>query len=151
MEETTTIPSPVIQSPVIQQSFISKIFNYKYTILIIVVLILLVFIYYRYRKKSTTTQEPIASTSSTKPLVNNEFIVLDINNQPIKLSGTPITGLSLPQNHSSNIITKNNNVKFEQPKPTQVFEESSENDNLAQHNLTNSEIKEITDKLNIKN
>jgi PDZ domain-containing secreted protein len=133
--EENTIQQPS-SLPLPKSSFFNKIYNYKFTILIIILIIMLAVGYY-YRKNRKVT-----IPGTTKTGNHHEFVVLDINNQAYKISGTPVQIQVDHQVYKPPQQLKKKNVEYEV---------SSENDNIAQHNLTNSEIKEITDKLNIKN
>lgn len=112
-------------------SFFSKIFEYKYLILLLIVLISFSYYYYTYHYKNK-------KQSSKSKL--NEFIVADMNGKVIKISGEQIGELRVP-------TQSNQPVQQNQTKQSNIQESTDEDNNIKQHDLTNSEIRDITSKL----
>jgi len=151
IQQTIHQVEPVISH--INSSLFNKIFEYKYLIMI---LILLCVLYYYYKLKHK--QELLITQN--KPIIQ-DFIVADINGKVIKISGEQVgeiklqsttgqtTGQSNQNNMQSNQNTKSAQNKISKTNFQEEFQDetSEENNNIKQHDLTNSEIKEITNKL----
>jgi hypothetical protein len=112
-------------------SFFSKIFEYKYLILLLIVLISISYYYYTYHYK----QKKQLSNSKLQ-----DFIVADMNGKVIKISGEQIGELRVPS-QSIQPVPQN------QTKQSNIQESTDEDNNIKQHDLTNSEIRDITNKL----
>ena len=112
-------------------SFFSKIFEYKYLILLLIVLISISYYYYTYHYK----HKKQLSKSKLQ-----EFIIADINGKVIKISGEQIGELKVPSQ-------SNQPVQQNQTKQSNIQESTDEDNNIKQHDLTNSEIRDITNKL----
>ena len=142
-----TIPvleTPIISSPSMPPSFFSKIFEYKYLILLIIIVAILSYYYYNYYYKPKQQEK---STTSTKPKLQ-DFIVADMNGKVIKILGEQIGELKVPQIEKQQVINQVNSKSQVKSKSQPIYEESSdENNNIKQHDLTNSEMIEITNKL----
>ena len=150
IQQTIHQVEPVI--PHINSSLFNKIFEYKYLI-ILLILIILCYLYYHYKFKPK--QELLITQN--KPIIQ-DFIVADINGKVIKISGEQVgelklqssTGQSTTGQSNQNIKSgQSNQNKISKPNFQEEFQEetSDENNNIKQHDLTNSEIKEITNKL----
>ena len=155
IQQTIHQVEPVI--PHINSSLFNKIFEYKYLI-ILLILIILCFLYYHYKFKPK--QELLIAQN--KPIIQ-DFIVADINGKVIKISGEQVgelklqsttgqstTGQSMGQSTGQNTKSgQSNQNKISKTNFQEEFQEetSEENNNIKQHDLTNSEIKEITNKL----
>ena len=155
MENISPAVSPVIINiPVIENStsIFTKIFDYKYSILLIIIIIISILFYFyfykpKYKLNSQTLKQPILQ----------DFIVADINGKVIKISGEQVGEIKVPQQIQQQIpqqIPQQIQQQIKQQKvinqkiPTNFEEESSdENNNTKQHDLTNSEIRDITNKL----
>ena len=117
-------------------SFFSKIFEYKYLILLLIVLISISYYYYTYHYKHKK------QTSKSKPELQ-EFIVADMNGKVIKISGEQIGELRVPSQIKQSV--QQNQTK--QSNQLDIQESTDEDNNIKQHDLTNSEIRDITNKL----
>ena len=123
------------------KSIFSKIFEYKYFIILIILLIISIYLYYYKIKPKYFSKDniDIPNQSNKKKSLLKDFIVADINGKVIKITGEQVGEISIPNNNNSN--------KNKKPQTIIQEESSDENINTKQHDLTNSEIKEITDKL----
>jgi hypothetical protein len=121
-----------------ETSFFTKIFDYKYLILLIIIIAILCYYYYYYYKPKNNTQ------ILKQPLIQ-DFIVADINGKVIKISGEQVGEIKVPPELKQQMPQK----KVINQKIQQNFEvdSSDENNNIKQHDLTNSELKDITNKL----
>ena len=130
-------PQQIIESN-ISTSLFSKLFEYKYILILILIIIICIFYYYYKIKPKNNNQQLLANTIQ-------DFVVADINGNIIKISGERIGEIKLPAPNKKNI----ENVPAPTPKQQQRFqvETSEEPPNTKQHDLTNSEINEITNKL----
>lgn len=116
-------------------SFFSKIFEYKISlILLVIVLISSILYYYFYKHKK--------QASKSKPELQ-EFIVADMNGKVIKISGEQIGELRVPSQTKQPV--QQNQTK--QSNQLDIQESTDEDNNIKQHDLTNSEIRDITNKL----
>ena len=104
--------------------------KYKYYILIFTIIIVLGLVYYYYKIK------PRTKNVSHTPLLN-EFIVTDIKGNLIKVKGEKNKLNDIPKKHQKKVEPK-----------MEELEESSENNNTAQFNLTKSEMDDLVEKLN---
>ena len=139
--ENTVIPT--INST--STSFFSKLFSgsFKYFILFLI-LIIIIFYYYKYKYKKNNSNSNNDNKNNKKIL--NEFVVTDLNGSLIKISGEYVGSLRNEKKHNQQQGPQGSQVQQEQ---RNIFQEetSEENNNIKQHDLTNSEINEITNKL----
>ena len=131
-------------SSVNSTSFFSKILKYKYLIILIILLISLTILYYKFKNKNKKNKNEPESNSNQKTKLQ-EFVVADINGKVIKILGEQIGELKLPQNQATQNSTNQKQYKNNQ----HIIQEdtSDENNNTKQHDLTVSEIRDITSKL----
>jgi hypothetical protein len=109
-------------------SFFNKLFNNKYLLIFIFIIISGIIYYFRKVKKQKVLLPNIKSK-------NEEYVIADLNGNVIKVLGEYIGDYKKPEIINNKIDTKEYNIS------------SEENNNTKQYDLTQSEMKEIANKL----